>query len=168
MKNILFAFAILILTFSCHTKKETIKQQSKITESANAVNISGKAVYNTTYCGGARPPQHIEEKHAKKRNLQNSTIIFKNIDENNISEIKIHTDKTGRFNIKLYPGIWKYYLTNDVFKQNEEIKNLLSKDCDKLLNNSFGEIIPKKDNSNLELLFHLPCNPCDSSKYPRM
>jgi len=184
---------LTVLFFSCSTSKdfhrddvEKMRYES-LFSNEKAYILKGKAIYKTSYCNAAKPPNNWIEKQPFT-DLKNTTLIFEKAKETNIY-LSTKTDSLGLFSIVLYEGLWRYHLSES-FKPNNEPNTIdIPEKCDQFYNMTFGTIEIKKD---LELdtvyfndisyykeitsmrdstytdsiYFYLPCNPCELSTKP--
>ncbi|MBN2893026.1 MAG: hypothetical protein JXL97_14250 [Bacteroidales bacterium] len=163
-----------ILLFSCaNTKKNSINDDNQVKadsffENTTKYNIIGTAFYSTMYCGGAKPPDDIEEFHAKPREMIETTIVFKLKTDTTIF-VQTKTDTNGRFETKLPEGIWTLSFCDDFENKNKNAMDILevTKNCKLFFNSYYGERKVIKNDSNLILHFSLRCNPCDPHIYMR-
>lgn len=146
-----------------NSNKETVKETGNSFASGGSENYSlpieniiVKALYNTSYCGGAKPPEEILAKHREQRILKNSEI--KLIMRPSNYELKIRTDKNGLFDLIFDNNSdFEYYLTNNI----DLLTVNINTNCDALLKRKFGTFKMTSPKDTISILFHLPCDPCD-------
>ncbi|MBN2891455.1 MAG: hypothetical protein JXL97_06295 [Bacteroidales bacterium] len=154
----IFAIILILFLVSCSSNK-TVNQAKTTNKEGNKISVTGVANYNSTYCGGARPTEEVLEKYNRLRPMKNTTIKFVNTD--NSKKEKTKTDENGNFSVNLSAGNWEYYLSEDFYdSNNEDVLLEIQKKCDELYNVPYGTIEIFSD-TTVNLIYHLPCNPCD-------
>lgn len=155
--KIYLIISILFLV-SCGSNK-TVNQTNKTNKEGNKILVIGVANYNSIYCGGARPNEEVLAEYNRLRSMKNTTIKFVNVD--NLKSENTKTDEKGNFSVNLSAGSWEYYLSEDFYDSNIDDGLLeIQKKCDKFYNAPYGTIEIFSD-TTVNLIYHLPCNPCD-------
>ena len=118
--------------------------------------LSGKAVFNESYCQGAYPREEELQALHKYRTLTETVIrLVKHDDTTQVVLIK--TDDQGQYGASLEPGKWDYYLTPDLPE-----KYAIDRTCKARFAKPYGEIRVSENTSTLPTLyFTFDCDPCD-------
>jgi hypothetical protein len=166
--NRIIALLVLFTLFSCGSmKRESTEQKLDNSQNNPTVEVSGKALYTTVYCGGARPTPEIQRMHATPRSIKNASLLFRKYGTDDAMKTFAKTDSLGRFTAKLPPGKWEYSIAEDFYNHNNEAGMEFPRECDKFYGIPYGTVQLSADTAGLELRFRLRCNPCDPSIYMR-
>ena len=160
----------LFMLFSCGSTKQ-VSTEREVGDERNKTGLncelSGKAVYTTSYCGGARPTSEIERMHATPRNIKNTSLLFRKSGSDAEMSKFTKTDSLGNFTANLPSGKWEYSIAEDFYANNPEPGSEIPKKCDKFYRVPYGTLHVAADTTGVKLRFRLRCNPCDSSVYMR-
>jgi hypothetical protein len=140
-----------------NSKTDSAAQQSVEIDNnqANTFSIVGTASYKNKYCGGARPTPEIEKHYNNQYPLPSCKIKFAN--SNNNSVVYATTDAQGNFHTSLCVGTWTYWLIST-----PESSLPIDISCQKYFDHNYGSFeIANTANTNIQILFSFPCNPCD-------
>ncbi len=156
--------SVICMIYACNLnqKKAALNSEKK----SNLIQVKGKAVYTTRWCGGARPTPQMEAEHAKARAVRHTSLIFTNIATG--KKIICKTDEQGNFKFSATAGKWEYRFDRDFYSANKDkAGGSIPKECDKFYNKAYGTISCNSDTSELVVKFKLECNPCRNERYPR-
>ncbi|HYG50164.1 MAG TPA: hypothetical protein VD905_04635 [Flavobacteriales bacterium] len=140
--------------------KDSVVGDTLPVDSAQTQLCSITAVYNTSYCGGAAPPQELLKTLAKHIPLRNTAIhlhlkgTIRGPETSHVLEL----DKSGKSSVRLKEGLWEYGLTSAIDKSISGI----NPECEITVQKKYGTFTVKKgDKNKFYLLYHFDCDPCD-------
>ncbi len=192
MKFCLYLFVVLLL-LSCYSSRDFHRENvdkmrhDSVFSDEKSVVLQGKAVYKMNYCGGAKPPNNYMQTQPFQ-DVQNTTLIFRKVSDPDMN-FKVETDRSGLFSIRLYEGVWRYYLTETFKESNAKNSIEIPTECEPFYNTPYGsleieidheldtvyfkdlsfyrELESMRDSTKMDsIFFYLPCNPCELSTKP--
>jgi hypothetical protein len=154
MKKLIPFLTFILLAYNTFSQ-ETVR--------SHLVQIKGSVKIIYTYKGGAPPPEELIEKLKQPVALANTELFLKRSYYSDIVFV-LKTDSLGKFEMKIKPGVYNIYLTNE---NNQTKKPLDKNDTDAVCEENFkmqshGTLkIYKKGNSPLEITISEKRNPCN-------
>jgi hypothetical protein len=132
------------------------KDPSEVPVKDTVWGLLARARYNNAYCNGAPPPKEVLDQLKSPKLLKNSTIRFV-LDKDTSKTATAKTDGRGVLRVMLDTGLWWCCLTRDA-----DPATGINKNCPLLFRKRFCSVRIQKNESNVaELMFQLPCDPCD-------
>lgn len=154
-------FFTLALFMQCSPKVVVDKGSEKIVKVSK---LSGQITYTKSYCGGIRPNPNTEELNKTPQPFANQTLFIKQNDTMLFKQPIFHsfaTDDNGNFELQLPNGKYAVFIEDKLNNYDNEYAQGKGKEyCQKWLNTPNFKWNIEKNNTNMELKLHIPCNPC--------